>query len=139
MTTTEKTAWQVLVRAREIISRPECWTKRALSRDEHGVNLMDSLSGEPHVNSARCAMDARAVCWCPEGAIRKAMGELGAAARFEVLSASMMALYEAFEAVGPDFTGDAWQPTNWSWNDDSDMTHEGVMAAFDYAIQAVAS
>ena len=38
-----------------------------------------------------------------------------------------------------DFTGDAWQPTTWSWNDDSDMTHEGVMAAFDHAIEAVAS
>ena len=137
-------AVRVLKRAREMISKPECWTKRAYARDEDGSNLMHVHALTPDV-AERIVTDESAVCWCPDGAIRKALAEVRSENRFrpiewEVIQAhARMGLWDAFVALDfpkPSPLSPSGRPTMWDWNDDVAMTHDVVLDAFDMAIEA---
>ena len=98
---TREVAVQVLKRAREIISKPEHWTKEAFARDEKGFNMM-ALHDDTSALTENIVMDERAVCWCPDGAIRKAIAELrprlSASIDWEVVRAhARMGLWDAFK------------------------------------------
>lgn len=60
------TTREVLEKARELIATPERWTKGALARDEHGIEV------------PTCCDDA--YCWCMGGAI-SAVSENGSVYR----------------------------------------------------------
>lgn len=142
-------AVQVLNRAREIISKPEHWTRKAFARDEAGYNLMGLHENGPAA-AEKIAMDERAVCWCPDGAIRKALAEIRGQARYrnaepyewEVVQAhARMGLWDAYVALGSQspalrLDNRRYRPTMWDWNDDDEMTHSLVLDAFDMAIEA---
>ena len=147
MQTTEvlEMAVRVLTRAQEIISKPERWTQRAFARDEKGNNLMHLHENTPGAAEA-IAMDERAVCWCPDGAIRKALAEIRreyspGTVEWEVVQAhARMGLWDAFVALAstapPIKPAEANRPTMWDWNDADEMTHEDVLAAFEVAIDS---
>ena len=131
----------VLKRAREIIEEPECWTQGAFARDANGFNLHNEEYND-HEAGQRIATDDRGVCWCPDGAIRKALAEVRAANGFRpiewvaVQAHARMGLWDAFVEVGPPILPTRTPPTMWEWNDDDAMTHEIVLDAFDMAIGA---
>jgi len=130
----------VLKRARELIACPERWAKGAFARDEKGYNLMH-LHENTHDAAEKIATDERAVCWCPDGAIRKALAEVRQANRFRpiaweaVQAHARMGLWNAFAELKPALNA-ADRPTMWDWNDDDEITHDLVLDAFDMAIDA---
>jgi len=72
----DRLARKVLKRAREIISKPERWTKRAFARDAEGANLKNRYGPKVSMAGDRIANHRDAVCWCPDGAIRRALAEI---------------------------------------------------------------
>lgn len=102
------TVHDVLVRARQIISRPEAWTQRALARDK------DS-------NPVPVSSDL-AVCFCSYGADQKAASELNAGLRI-----CAEADYALQRAAGMGVA---------TFNDSG--SHAEVLAVFDKAIEETA-
>ncbi len=138
----EEVARHVLKRAREIISSPERWTKKAFARDAEGTNLK-LRCGNGKGAGDRIARHRDAVCWCPDGAIRKALAELHASNRYPdakwdlVRALARHGLWDALVKAGAKVGlthDDNHRPTMWSWNDEKAMTHEAVLEAFDIAI-----
>lgn len=140
-------AVRVLKRAREIISKPEHWTQKAFARDSFGRNLMVRDDGGD--SAERIVTDKRAVCWCPDGAIRKALAEIRGQAQYRnvepdewetVQAHARMGLWDAFVALASQppaiKPAEANRPTMWDWNDADEMTHEDVLAAFEVAIDS---
>lgn len=74
-----KTTKQILIEARERISKEENWTKGTMARDTNGYEVG--------------ARDPKATCWCSLGAIRAATNEGWADAA-----------YRGFEAVVGNLT-----------------------------------
>ena len=87
-------------------------------------------------------MDDRAVCWCPDGAIRKALAGLRRERyreiEWDVVQAhARMGLWNAFAELGnPVHPAKQYRPTLWEWNDADYMTHALVLDAFEVAIDA---
>lgn len=106
---TGETIIDVLRKARELIARPEGWTKRANARDARG-GIVGVGSG-------------RATCFCAVGALWHAD-----APNFH----SVRALRDALESVLP--AGVAIEIE--AFNDDPGTTHADVLALFDRAIAA---
>ena len=98
---------EVLVNARELISKPEAWTKRSYAR---------SAGGDPVV-----PYSPKAACWCVSGAISISGRDITVrwAARDAILFAAGTSVMDV--------------PT---WNDAPERTHAEVLAVFDKAIEA---
>lgn len=105
------TVYDVLVKAREVITKPEHWIK-----------------GMTCANEALIPVDITreaAYCFCSIGAIDRALYLLDGTFRLnDVL------LDSAFDALAKSVKVDSIA----LWNDDSCRTHEEVLAAFDDAI-----
>lgn len=95
---------QVLQDARTLIANRENWTKGENARDHKGMAVETE--------------DPRAVCFCAEGAIRRASGDR---LNFEAIDA-LCAVTRGAKAL-------------WRWNDVRGRTHSQVLAAFDRAIE----
>ena len=103
----KKTATQVLVAARELLSEKRRWTQGAYAIGPGGRRT--DLS------------DPKACAWCAAGAIYKQGGNLDGAGAAAVLA-------EAIREQWPD-------ESIAGFNDDHDTTHEQVLSMFDRAIE----
>ena len=101
-----KSAHQILVEARELLSVPERWTKDEYARDPSGEAVMP--------------LSERAVCWCTIGAMYRIAGAHGDELR-KAKRALERATQDGAIAV---------------FNDDPSRTHAEILAAFDRAIEA---
>lgn len=110
---TKKDVKQVLVEARNLISKPECWAKKAFARDAYG----DSVS----VHSAT------AVAFCSIGAIEYAINRFSPSL-FEAVRTS---LHKELQKLVPAGTSESIS----YFNDESSTTHKMVLDLFDNAIK----
>ena len=110
------TAHDVLVRARDLIAKPENWTQGVHARDK--------------TDSKEDAFSLDACKWCAIGALQRAYIETsGDLSEFPPMNATYDAAYDTLtETAGKDLE---------TWNDHQDTTHEKVMQAFDEAIKVV--
>ena len=101
---------QLLIKAKEVISKPENWTKGEFARLEDGTacNLRRS--------------DAK--CFCTLGAIIKIADKERYSNRDKIDAVAEIAKFSPDYRCVPD------------WNDSEMTTHANVMAAFDKAIEA---
>lgn len=102
------TAKEILVKAKELITDPACWTQKEFARRADGTGTM--------------AEDPEAVCWCSLGAIRKAKIDLGVDKEAYWFVSKNLSDQTGFQNIG-------------KWNDS--VSHEEVMVVFDKAINCV--
>jgi hypothetical protein len=133
-----KTTLQILRDARELLSDEKRWTKSALAR------AVDDSDPEGAADQETNATDPSATCFCAMGAILRAAGtddtddELAESA----LRALSNALDDEFRLRWDNDGGDEWpsekdpEEAIPDFNDDDDVGHADVIAAFDYAIAA---
>lgn len=113
-----QTASDILQKARELISKPEAWTKGSFARDAEGRTVRD-------IN------DDRATCWCLLGAVSKSTRDLSMGNQ-EYRDARFCLRCAVGARCG---LGDADSPlTTASFNDDPHTTHADILAVFDDAI-----
>lgn len=110
------TAYDVLVRARSLIAKPENWTQEVHARNE--------ASGEEE------AFSPDACQWCAIAAIQRAYLETSwDISEFPPMNPVYDGAYDTLtEVVRRDLEG---------WNDDGSTAHDTVLQAFDEAIQVV--
>lgn len=111
------TALEILKAARELLSDESRWTKEASAR---------TIAGEE-----TDALSRKAVCWCMDGAIEKAMGGWSSC-RDEYSKAA-----DALAASTHDGIGVLHRDEFVLFNDDPKTTHADMLAAFDRAIAAL--
>lgn len=103
---------EVLTRARDLIAKPECWTKRARSRNAAG-QVARIYGGEP-------------VSWCAAGAIHQAAKSINRAGTQD----EVLALSELNRQVSG--------PYGLIYLNDHPMTvHSDVIGLFDRAIETL--
>lgn len=111
------TAATILRRARELISRPECWIQGSMARDadEHEADEWGSS----------------ATCWCIMGAFSRVASRMAPDDAQPDYDDALRYMLDATGSEGT-FAGDALA----DWNDTHGRTHADVLAAFDRAIAA---
>jgi len=97
---------EILIKARQVIEKPEHWTQESYARDNAGASLADGYATE-------------AVCWCSLGAIEKVTG-LDNWDSYEAVSFLTEAMVDVPRQSVEDF------------NDNH--SHSDVLALFDQAI-----
>lgn len=108
------TTKEVLIKARELISKPENWIQGAVARNKYGVSTQ--------------AISPDAVCWC-------AVGALGAVAcEYVIFNKTAHILEYAIQTQFPKVDG---RPTTISIEEFNDYfaTHEKILETFDRAIE----
>lgn len=109
---------ELLKKAREIISKPENWTKNSFAKDAYGCSTMIT--------------NKEAVCFCSIGAVRRALDVLDYPDDGEVTYHSAIDRLRQFVHTSNRNTG-SWA-TLAGYNDHADRTHTDILAMFDKAI-----
>ena len=109
-----KTAKQILIDAKELISNPKKWTTKYWAKNEAGESVSTSAP--------------EACQWCSWGALMKVQDGSNLTEAYQTLE----------DAIGGISRGSSWKSKNMvTFNDDPDTTHADVMAAFDRAIKSL--
>ena len=118
-----KTAKEVLVAARELISDPARWTKGCEARNAQGHSVFPKVfSYTPE--------DRLPVCWCAGGALSYVTPETTGV--HPGVYPARRALDMAASRLDP-----RWHPTHVDYNDDPQTKHADVLKMFDLAIESV--
>lgn len=108
------TVKEILTGARELIATPESWTKGVFARDASGAKVASS--------------NLQAVCWCLKGALSVAATACCMGDEFEPLMDAEVLLEKLLGG----------RPVA-LWQDETQRTHEEVIALLDRAIETAKS
>jgi len=109
---------EILVRARELIDRPEKWTKIIFARNENDCE--------------RSVESRQATKYCAVGSCRRAYYEATGDARYS--SRAQKELRDAMDSVIPPKPGEFYRSVS-GFNDRVETQHGDVMRLFDEAIR----